>query len=810
MANSTNSELLFTNRILNRNVGGLNNNLSQRDQIQFTNMQIDVLKNQNNYLPSNFKYGINNDNLPIMNNLNKNGINQQNVLGLGLSESGSGSGSGSGLGSGLGSESLSPSQFALAPNNANKYQTKENKKYDPYEEYLFKSGATDTGDQRRRITSNFVNIDSSLRQTEPSLTIENPIVLGKDPLEFRNDSFEMFIRHPEHNFSVGDAITITNVFSKLSILRTYLSPNSPTFEIPAGFNFMKIFYNHNIPLNYRGDTIIIQLNDIQGDRGGPNLKSFLGSIPINQINTTFEVKLTLSQQDINGNIQNIINKNPNYFEPDPDYFFVILEENMHNINPPYYLKNYNFKLIFQSLAGIPLNQINATYPLSPENLNGFQTISTVQNDGYTVTLNLSAIINLENGTVLSGGGTNVTIAKVLETNQGYPNPNHYRINLGQIFNNILAVRLISTEIPNTEKAIREFPLERQNNMLYWNNIDDGDFLYSLSIPSGNYTPDELTETLENQFVNTPRITSGTFTPKNIVKVNINVSTNLVTFEPFKEFNVSQPIIAIEPEIPIDPNIQIMQNVNYTLTINNPGHGMVVPGEIILIKNAISTNGIPAEILNGYHKVSEIVNNDIYKIVLNKFNLSDLRKNTRGGVNVYIYIHDMMRLRFDQVGTLGVPLGFRNPGSETSITKFSSLVSNQSPYEFDIPGALSINTNVISNKSLQLCGENYIIMVADPLFTFTSIGEIKQAFAKILLCDSPGKILYNSFVPMTYYYDDPLHEVSNLDIAFYNPDGTLFDFNGINHSFTLEIITVTDIPEGTQIDEFTGRNYNIPV
>ena len=72
------------------------------------------------------------------------------------------------------------------------------------------------------------------------------------------------------------------------------------------------------------------------------------------------------------------------------------------------------------------------------------------------------------------------------------------------------------------------------------------------------------------------------------------------------------------------------------------------------------------------------------------------------------------------------------------------------------------------------------------------------------------VLFNTHISATRYYQDPIHELSQLEIEFYAPNGTLFDFNGLEHSYTLEIVTVNDIPEGTGINANTGKNYNIIV
>ena len=191
----------------------------------------------------------------------------------------------------------------------------------------------------------------------------------------------------------------------------------------------------------------------------------------------------------------------------------------------------------------------------------------------------------------------------------------------------------------------------------------------------------------------------------------------------------------------------------------------------------------------------------------KFNLLNDRTETGGGVNVFIYIPDTFRLRFDKPDTLGTVLGFRNPGASTSITKFGTSISNSDQYAFETATNALGQPIIIKNNALQMSGDNYIIMVADPIKTFYTLGKVRNAFAKIILCDSPGRILYNTFVNMFHTFDTPLHELHDLTISFYSPDGTIFDFNGIDHSFTLEIVSLLDIPSNTGLSANTGKNYN---
>ncbi len=102
------------------------------------------------------------------------------------------------------------------------------------------------------------------------------------------------------------------------------------------------------------------------------------------------------------------------------------------------------------------------------------------------------------------------------------------------------------------------------------------------------------------------------------------------------------------------------------------------------------------------------------------------------------------------------------------------------------------------------------MVASPLRSIKNIGPIKDAFAKIMLDGNPGDILFDTFVRTPKLYTTQLHEVSSLEIAFFTPDGELYDFNGLDHSFMIELVTVKSVPQGAGINADTGENYNTDI
>jgi hypothetical protein len=53
-------------------------------------------------------------------------------------------------------------------------------------------------------------------------------------------------------------------------------------------------------------------------------------------------------------------------------------------------------------------------------------------------------------------------------------------------------------------------------------------------------------------------------------------------------------------------------------------------------------------------------------------------------------------------------------------------------------------------------------------------------------------------PPVYYYN-PIRYLNELSFSFYDADGSLFDFDNIDHSFILELTMVDNIPENTQLN-----------
>jgi hypothetical protein len=796
MSNHTNNNLYVNPRYINQHVGGRGKPPANR---QYIGEQMEFINAQKSQLPPTLR---NHQQLASMAGLVSNEQQMTETFNKQIKYHQE---SGTPLG-----KNFNTRETQFPNKRSNFYSKNGERRYDPYEGFLFKLGLLDDGLNRRRFVTTYLDIDSSVRKKLPSLDLDDTFFLNANPIDVTPGSSGVFIVHVDHPYEEGDLISLSGVVGDQSELGTFGTDGNPSFVILRGCNVMKVFVSHDLPSNYIGEDITVEFNGIRGDRGTIQTSSFLGNIPINIINTTHPMRVVITAQDNDvscdeGNLP------PNFFDFSEDYFFVVLPIALHDPteDAAFVLRDYNYFLSKKSIGGIPLNRLNAKFPINPDNLQGFHIIKSTTRTGYTIEVPTVGVLDL------MGGGNNITVAKVLNVDTGYPNPNSYIIDLGRTFHDILTVRMVSSEFPNSERIFKDFPENRVNNKIYWNDIDDGDFLYSIEIPSGNYTPAQLATVLESLFFQTQRINSGSdpnasYDPNHFIIVDINTSTDEVSFRSFKQFTLIQPFIATTPEITANASLDSNDpDAQYTVTVNHTNHGITSAGGIILISGAIEFSGIPASSINGEHIVTNVIDVNNYQFILPRLNLSEGRSDSKGGVNVTIFTPDLFRMRFDQPDTAGQLLGFRNPGEQNSISSFATTVSNKNPYEFDTYSNALGEIIQIENNSIQLSGDDYVLMVARPLVTLFSIGPTKKAFAKLQLCDGPAKVLFNSFVPTSRFYDDPIHELSELEIEYYTPDGTLYDFNGLDHSFTLEIVTVHDIPAGSGINANTGKNYNNP-
>lgn len=795
--------------------------------------------------------------------------------------------------------------------------TGPNKNYNPYIDYISKQGLLNDN-YKSRIQTKYINIDSKARRIEPLIRKDEEISLTSNALFFSSTTLSsvtstatinlLNINIPNHNYSEGDRITINNVeTSSASIKALYNYVNND--------NITKIGYSVIFEKNRR--SLVIRTNFAQSlyyqsgyfledsiesnkvfESFDPNfivgdgisyddLKNYdtsdmyvtlsgfegtsIGNIPTNFLNSTHQVHLV--NPDTTGDIYINVPDTGTGIVKEISGFYIELPTEFKPTSPdindppldPSIYSDMVINIKFNYIGGIPINFINADIPITNQNINGFHLITNTTRDTISIKVNKPTYYinptppeNPEIGEVpVTFGSDSIFISKVSEISGGYPEQNDYVIEFPQSINNVFMVKLVGTAFPNTSRTFKK----QKNNKIYWQNLDDGEIVYSAEVAEGNYDPftlkDELEkimydvvregipETPENNFDDrgndptldpdliettssgapillpdgTPKIIApsnkGGYTNRVLFVVSIDPKTNITSFTSFKEAKLRRPIIKIRDANNNPPPTQ--ENVNdpyeppYTLKICHPAHGLEIDDEV-LFSGFITSSGIPDTVLNTTHRIVNITSDDTYEIKIDNFNLSFNRFADQGGYAAKVYVKNRFRLLFDKEDTMGAQLGFRNPGNEIAVTKYGTKITNQDAYQnetpiFEPPTGLNYVSDgsgkliVLRNNSLQFSGEDYILMIIREFGGSINISDqkhITKYFAKIHLSGLPGKILFDTFisVPITFY---DVFNLKSLSVSFIGSDGLPYDFNGVDHSFKLEITSLDLQPQETGIN-----------
>ena len=660
-----------------------------------------------------------------------------------------------------------------------------------------------------------VNVDSRFRVKDPKNISENEFkVLSNNPLSINQDSNQIKVFDKNHNFKVEDKIVVKNLKNTFDIFS-----NGLKFLINS-FYVLVYHKNHQISNSYKNYNNVFEIT--MSDVTGILDENYIDNIPINILNTIHDILIyndnILDVLSIKSGHKVIVDNMYNYLEylknEDIDEFNNVIQ-NYYLIKLPLKYKNINTeiklttqisslgvnfntytypgntKIQINNLGGIPYNLINADYPVNYLQKQGFQTISKIEKDYYYFETNIKAYTNKTNI-----GGNNIIVTKINKFIEGYPSSSSYSILLKKTFYNINKIELVSSEFPSTEKIVKS-DTNQKNNVLQWQNIEDGNYIYSITIPQGNYNRITLTKTLTDKMNLVERIISDSNTKfYHLFELSIDTSTDEVIFNSFKEVKLSKPF-SVE-------NITINNEKRIKLVIKHQNNTVVV-GDTIKISGSKSTNGISAQNINTTHIVYEVNNdNDTYSVVLPKININTVTTDTSGGESVVIRVGFLVRFFFNKNNSAGSILGFRDVGKNNAITRFSNKVSNKDSYELE--GSSSVNLNSaglekkIDSNILNFTGENlYIYLTLNDYSNIITSNEINNAFAKILLTGNPGDILFNTFVPAIKEFDQPIAQLNELKISFLNPDGSLVDFNNINHSFTLKITEQINRPINTLLN-----------
>jgi hypothetical protein len=638
-----------------------------------------------------------------------------------------------------------------------------------------------------------INIDSKFRNTEPK-NIFDKNQFSPQNITITKDSniVKIYGNNLNNLFSIGDRFSIKNI-EAFSIELT------EAFYLIKNFAFLILYFpNHQINSDYQKYYNIFQivLDEIDDE------EKATGNIPINFLNNFHQVFLIKNNQIIADENYDI----PLSFLTGTELSKSELENNYLAIRLPFvFISDKDYVLIKElvkirrtEFGGIPISYLNADYPVNTNQRQGYHVIKNVTKNYLEFETSYKAY----KSEIISN--SKIIVAKIIDEISAFPEISEYTIRLKRTLNNVKQIELLSSEFPNTTNVVMEYPVSMANNKLYWQNLDDGNFIYSVSIPEGNYSQSSLLETLTSAMNNVERINSTSeLSIFNNFSLEFNAFTQEFVILPLKEDILSNALFV--------SSINIDGITRTVLEVFHPNNNVEV-GDNITIENSRSIGEVPATVINQTHQVySTNQLNESYRVILPAFNRRTVTQdetNTAGGEEIKIISKGFSRFLFNRNDTLGNVLGFRDVGRATSITPFISRISNKGKYineeNFDL-NQVGKPRNPVT--FLNLTGDNrYFLIYLNDYEEIVTNTSAPNCFAKILLDGNPGEYIYDSFVNFPIKFDYPIATISQLSIRITYPDGSLVNFGNVNHSFTLKFTEVQYTNDKINIDSKTTNIY----
>lgn len=627
----------------------------------------------------------------------------------------------------------------------------DNFKYDNFFQYLLQKNLN-TINSRTVLTHNQINIDSRLQNRE---TFNEYIKLNNDPFMCNKNSNILNINIPNNEiskFNIGDKLLLqglTPVKKKLSNINFNFknSSNIVVLSILPDFTSKSKFYD--ILIKFEGIT-----------NGNSN---FFENIPLNTLNQIHNIN---------------INNNELFFEL-PITFY------SNNINTLI----SNCKISILNISNIPINIINAYRPIGDLNLIEYHTIHNIYKNNIEIQLPITFNITQQE---LKFGGSNIQIGFFTQNTFNSKYTLYYDLNKG--YSNVASIKIINSAINIQSIETDNVFINSTNNKLYWQNlIDDNNTIYNITIPNGFYNYINLQEMMKSLIDKVKRISS---VPNlylfNNIELRFNPKIRLFTF---KSINVFLLPLSFT-------NLNIINNINQ-ITIEHKNHSFHI-GDTILITNAIDYCTISKDNINDIHTITNVISKDSYVISLININPIPDVGYTNGGFKTRIISDNPLQLLFNFPNTIGNILKFKDSGLSSAITPFSNhtnefTINNSQPYLF----------NTVNNEPEEI--------LIDPNYTYFLLRE-----KNLNVCDNPFypkyfykfsfdnrstttlDLLQDTYVDFPLVFNPPLDSLRSFEFTFVNPRGEPINYSDFEYSLTIQVDTITTVPENTQINPVIGK------
>jgi hypothetical protein len=250
-------------------------------------------------------------------------------------------------------------------------------------------------------------------------------------------------------------------------------------------------------------------------------------------------------------------------------------------------------------------------------------------------------------------------------------------------------------------------------------------------------------------------------------------------------------------------VDVLPQNKRILWVYQPDHNLSA-GTVVTINGSGPVNQVPASTINGSHTIFRIIDENNYEIHLDFYTPETTPSPVIQQNIIMITYPDIFRMFFNYQNTLGNYLSFNKVGQPYSITPFTTIVYNTSAYEIDYNlDALGTEYDQGLTK-FNMTGDLYFYLCILEAPNMSNTEPVNNVFCKIYWTGIPGTIAFNSFELSKVIFSTPIFALNELHFAFYNPDGSLVEFNNLNHTFTLKITEIYNVLPETNIDERTDQ------
>jgi hypothetical protein len=344
----------------------------------------------------------------------------------------------------------------------------------------------------------------------------------------------------------------------------------------------------------------------------------------------------------------------------------------------------------------------------------------------------------------------------------------------------------------------------------------------------------LTVTQAEPVTNFPNLTRLVYSPARLLKVGETVDiSNSTILNGNAPFDALTGVFTINRVIsPTSIEINTGESTNFTLVFPSTGANLAtlsyvdrfIEVETVLPHGLLTGNSIRImetntgnEVLDTFHRFIRKIDDDTFAVPYSR--IEDIESNAIQGIlgmsNEFILYNASAvgGIEPEQInGQRVVPftmtestLLFNLPtGLSTATERGGGRNIHINSLRHGFRGTQTNLENDVIYRSISLEGEQYAFLQCPTLGTLISTGLTKDVFARISLSESPGAVIFNSFLSSPKVFEDgSLPTLTDLEFSVTLYDGQYYDFNDLDFSFTLEITEDVDYLENTNLSSRRG-------